>query len=352
MAPLHLRGTVLPDAAVRDVWVDDGTISLDPLPGAETVHTGGWLVPGLVDVHCHPGTVGIGLPLDDGQLVADGTAHLRAGTTLIRVPGSATPLPTWFGERQDLPRVVRAGLPVAVDGGFFPGWGRQVAAEDVPGAAAEEARHAGWCKLIVDWFDDDAGYAATMSADLVAAATRAARGAGGRVAVHTQSAEGGHAAVKAGVDSIEHGMHLPSGLLGEMAAAGTALVPTATVFITLQPQMDVDAVPRAVRDWFLSGLRRHRGLVRDAYEAGVAVMAGTDLPPGSLTAEIRWLAEAGLTPHDALAAGSWAARRWLGYPGVEHGAPADLVVFDEDPRSDLRMLDHPRRVIARGVVVV
>ncbi|OLS96729.1 hypothetical protein BJF90_43580 [Pseudonocardia sp. CNS-004] len=346
-----MRGTVLPEAVVRDVWVADGTISLDPLPGAVTVHTGGYLIPGLVDVHCHPGTVEVGLPVDDDQLLADGAAHLRAGTTLIRVPGSGSRLPSWFGERPGLPRVVAAGLPVAVEGGFFPGWGRQVGIDDVPRAAAEEAGASGWCKLIVDWFDDDAGYAATMSAEVVAAAARAARGTGGRIAVHTQSAEGGHAAVKARVDSVEHGMHLPTELLGEMAAIGTALVPTATVFTSLAPQMDVDAVPPALRSWFASGLRRHRDLVRSAHEAGVVVLAGTDLPPGSLTTEIRWLAEAGLTAHDALGAGSWAARRWLGYPGIEHGAPADLVVFDEDPRSDLRMLDHPRLVVARGAVV-
>ena len=117
------------------------------------------------------------------------------------MPGSASRLPAWFGERHDLPRVVQAGLPVAVEGGFFPGWGRQVSPDDVPRAAAEEAAATGgWCKLIVDWITDEGGYAATMSPELVAEATRAARAAGGRIAVHTQSAEGGRAAVRRFLD--------------------------------------------------------------------------------------------------------------------------------------------------------
>ena len=53
-------------------------------------------------------------------------------------------------------------------------------------------------------------------------------------------------------------------------------------------------------------------------------------------------------PHDALAAGSWAARAYLGMPGLAEGAPADAVVYDSDPRADLAQLDHPRAVILRG----
>jgi imidazolonepropionase-like amidohydrolase len=351
MATWLVRGTTLPDETVRDVWVDGDRLSVEPLPGAETLHVGGYLIPGFVDAHCHPGTVDIGAPLDDDQLIADGAVHVRTGTALVRVPGSASRLPDWFGERDDLPRVVPAGLPIAVEGGFFPGWGRQVRPVDVPAAAADEAGATGWCKLIVDWMTAEGGYAATMSAQLVAEATRAAHAVGGRVAVHTQSAEGGRAAVSARVDSIEHGMHLPTDLLGEMVAARTALVPTASTFTALLPQMDSDEVPASMRSWFTTGFRRHAALVRDAYEAGVTILAGTDLPPGSLTDEIRWLAAAGLTPHDALGAGSWTAREWLGFPGIAHEAPADLLVFKDDPRRDLAILDHPEHVIVRGRVI-
>ncbi|WP_258723749.1 amidohydrolase family protein [Cellulomonas sp. NS3] len=351
MTPWHLRATVLPDGDLRDLWFEEDRISFTPIPGARTLHEGGFVVPGLVDTHTHPGIAAIGDPLDDHQLRVDAAAHLRSGTALIRVPGSASRLPAWFGAQPDHPRVVEAGLPVAVEGRFFPGWGRQVPVADVPRAAAEEAARAGWCKLIVDWFTDDGGYGPAMPAEVVAAATAAAHRAGGRVAVHTQSAAGGRSAVRAGVDSIEHGMHLPLDLLEQMATAGIALVPTATTFLALRPQMSGDGVPAAMREWFTSGVDRHAELVAAAVAAGVTVLAGTDLPPGSLSEEIHWLADAGMSTSQALAAGSWQARQWLGLPGVEDGAPADLLVLSGDPRDDLTLLDHAEHVVVRGRLV-
>lgn len=56
----------------------------------------------------------------------------------------------------------------------------------------------------------------------------------------------------------------------------------------------------------------------------------------------------GSNPHDALAAASWDARAYLGLPGLEPGAPADAVVYAEDPRSDLDALAHPIAVVLRG----
>jgi imidazolonepropionase-like amidohydrolase len=89
--------------------------------------------------------------------------------------------------------------------------------------------------------------------------------------------------------------------------------------------------------------------VAAAAEAGVTLLAGTDsLPHGQIVDEIRALAAAGLRPHDALAAASWTARRYLGLPGLEPDAPADAVVYESDPRTDLDQLAHPRAVILRG----
>jgi imidazolonepropionase-like amidohydrolase len=92
-------------------------------------------------------------------------------------------------------------------------------------------------------------------------------------------------------------------------------------------------------------------LTAAAAEAGVTILAGTDSRPhGRVASEIRALA-AGVPAHDALAAGSWAARAYLGLPGLAEGAPADAVVYDSDPRADLGQLDHPRAVILRGQLV-
>ncbi len=67
--------------------------------------------------------------------------------------------------------------------------------------------------------------------------------------------------------------------------------------------------------------------------------------------EVVALHRIGLSPHDALGAASWRARAWLGHPGLEEGAPADLVVYPADPLADLSVLASPSRVVLRGAPV-
>ena len=89
--------------------------------------------------------------------------------------------------------------------------------------------------------------------------------------------------------------------------------------------------------------------------AGIPVFAGTDaggsLGHGLIAAEVAELAAAGLPPLAALSAATWGARAWLGRPALTEGAPADLVVYADDPRRDLTELARPRRVVLRGRVV-
>lgn len=180
---------------------------------------------------------------------------------------------------------------------------------------------------------------------------RAGHAVGGRVAVHSQHAAGGAAAVAAGVDSLEHGMGLDPGLLPLMAERGIALTPTlAAMARSLEAVRQGPDSPR--KDWYLGSATVHPALVATAAEAGVRILAGTDSRPhGRVADEIRALASAGLRPADAIAAGSWAARSYLGLGGLSPGAPADAVVYDADPRADLTQLDAPRAVILRGQLV-
>ncbi len=97
-------------------------------------------------------------------------------------------------------------------------------------------------------------------------------------------------------------------------------------------------------------------VVRAAYQAGVPIFVGTDagggIEHGLAAQEMLLLHErAGMSTLDVLAAGSWAAREWLGFPGLVEGGLADLVVYDTDPRVDLRVLRAPRRLVLRGRVV-
>ena len=172
------------------------------------------------------------------------------------------------------------------------------------------------------------------------------------MSVHAQTAAGCANAVAAGVDSLEHGMHLDPGLLDQMAAQGTALVPTLNAFAAAAFGVRAgDPGPR--RDAYLAGWASMPPTARAAYEAGVTVLAGTDTHPcGTVAEEVERLISAGLPRAAAVGAASWTARTWLGLPGLTDGAPADLVIFDEDPVAHPDVLHHPRRVILRGQILI
>ena len=86
-----------------------------------------------------------------------------------------------------------------------------------------------------------------------------------------------------------------------------------------------------------------------AAELGVTLLAGTDEEPhGSVAAEVAALVRFGVPPAAAIAAATTGARRFLGLPGLEAGAPADLVTFDRDPASDIAALGAPVAVVAEG----
>jgi imidazolonepropionase-like amidohydrolase len=343
MPVLRIRGYALPDGEPVDLYADGDQWTDDPVPGAELVAEG-WLLPGLVDAHTHPGSELPSDPLDEAMLRADLADHLAAGVTMIRSPGLAGDPPQWFGNDDSLPRAVHAGQWLAQHGQFFDGGGHKVSLAELPALAAEQAARTGWAKIIGDWHLGDE----PVPAAVMIAAAEAVHAVGGRLAVHTNHAAGGSAAVAAGADSVEHGMWLDQDLLPQMAAAGIALTPTLTVITSsiarLQDQPDGPG-----KDSFIAGATRHPGLIAAAGEAGVTILAGTDSRPhGKVADEIRALAAAGLSPHVALGAGSWTARDYLGLGGLVPGAPADAVVYDSDPRADLAALSVPRAVLLRG----
>ena len=101
--------------------------------------------------------------------------------------------------------------------------------------------------------------------------------------------------------------------------------------------------------WIERSMERLATLLPTAHARGVPILAGTDwFPEVTVADEIRALAACGLPAEVALAAGSWAARAWLGEPGIEDGAPADLVVYRSDPRLGLDVLETPALILLGG----
>lgn len=345
----RIRGITLPSRVDQTFLIDGDRLRVDPGSAGELVSEGGWIVPGLVDVHTHPGTEQPGDTFDDDMLRRHLVQHRDAGVLAVRAPGSAARIPKWVDDDPDLPRIRSAGPWLATPGRFFPGYGRDVSEADLVRAAVEESvASSGWCKVIGDWKPEEPA----VPIDLLRRVVTAVHEVGGRVAVHCQTVEGCHNAVLAGVDSLEHGMHLDPALLDRMAAAGTALIPTLTTFAPLAERLRGEE-PSAFRTWLLSGWEGMVPMARAAHEAGVTVLAGTDsLPFGRVADEVGHLVRAGLPPEAALGAASWVAREWLGLPGLTDGAPADLVVYDEDPTVNPGVLAHPSRIVLRGRVVL
>ncbi len=340
---MRIRGYALPQGEFVDLYADGDQWTTDPVPGAE-VTAEGWLLPGLVDAHTHPGAEKPGDRLDPDVLKDDLRLHVDAGVTLIRSPGLADDPPDWFGTDPDLPRAWHAGPWIAQSGQFFDGWGRRVEHDDMPGQAAAQARKTGWAKIIADWGVGDE----PVPEHVMKAVVEAVHGVGGRLAVHTQHSGGSAAAVAAGADSVEHGMCMDAGLLNDMAAKGMAFTPTLSVLLSGLPQIrERPEGPR--KDWALTGVTAHPHLVAAAAEAGVTLLAGTDSRPhGRVADEVKAMVDAGVSPHQALGAASWTARAFLGLQGLEPGAPADAVVYEKDPRTDLDQLNRPLAVILRG----
>jgi imidazolonepropionase-like amidohydrolase len=355
---LHLSGVVLPAGEHRDLWVRDGRITFEPVPGAETVSRGGFLLPGLVDAHCHVGIGRGGVPVDDVPVLREqALAERDAGVLALRDCGS--PVDTRaLDEHPDLPRIIRAGRHLAAPRRYIPGLAIELSPGDLVDAVRVQARRGdGWVKLVGDWIDRGVGdLAPEWPADVLREAIAAAHEEGARVTAHTFGTDALPALIAAGIDCIEHGTGLTEELVGDMAVRRTAVVPT---LVNVANFPGFAAAGETKFPAYASTIRRlHAGsgaVVRAAFDAGVPVFAGTDagggIDHGRIADEIRAQHSAGLPAEAALAAGSWAARDWLGLPGIDEGAEADLVVYDTDPRADLDVLARPQRMVLRGALV-
>jgi imidazolonepropionase-like amidohydrolase len=356
MSALRFRGPVLPDGETRDLYVVDGRVTYEPLASAELVAEG-WIVPGLVDAHCHVG-------LDENGAVPPDVQEQQAltdrdtGALLLRDCGSAADT-SWIHEREDLPRLIRAGRHIARTRRYIRNYAHEIEPEELPAYVAREAeRGDGWVKLVGDWIEREAGdLTPSWTREALDAAMRVAHEHGARVTAHVFGEAALPDLIGSGIDCIEHGTGLSTELVDAMVERGVALVPTARQLANFPTYA---AAGRERFPAYAAHMTRlfetRREVIGAAYEAGVAIYAGTDaggvLPHGLIGEEVLELASYGLSPSDALGAASWRARSWLGLDdNLAEGTSADLVVYDENPLEDLRVLGRPARIVLRGVVV-
>jgi len=353
---IRVKGVVLPGGEHRDLYVVGGRVTYEPVRDARTVAEG-WVVPGLVDAHCHVGLDTAGA-VDEATQEQQALDNREVGALLLRDCGSAADT-GWIDDREDLPRLIRAGRHLARPKRYLRNFAHEIEPDELAAYVTQEAKRGdGWVKLVGDWIDRDTGdLAPCWPREALQQAMDTAHDLGAKVTAHVFGEHALPDLIETGIDCIEHGTGLSEDLVDTMAARGVALVPT-VMQLDLFPRYADQAGAKFPRyaEHMTDLFDRRKDTVRAAYEAGVAVYAGTDaggvLEHGLIVPEIQRLHDYGLSAFDALGAASWRARAWLGHHAVlEEGADADFVVYPEDPLADLGVLASPSRVVLRGRVV-
>jgi len=335
-----------------------------PGSGAEVIDVAGATVmPGLIDVHVHISSPG---PLTETgwhDLTGVAARFIARGITTVRDLGSYGS--SLFELRSAItggevrgPRLVLSGQVISArtpGATSFPGMYRQCSGPEQLRAAVREqvAGGADVVKVMVTGAltvaGEDVG-PCQLTTDELSAVVDEARRCGVPVAAHAEGADGIRAAVRAGVDTIEHGelAHTVPDVLAEMAERGIVLVPTLCVFDAVAHDFG-DRFPTWVQQRALRLGEAARLTVAAAHAAGVTIAAGADAPPhGHNARELALLHDAGLPAREVVMAATSVAARVCRLDGevgtVEVGARADLLVVAGDPLTDPSVLADPARI--------
>ncbi|EEH63566.1 amidohydrolase family protein [Gleimia coleocanis DSM 15436] len=337
-----------PEWVAGDFEIREGHIYQVPATGSADVE--GWIVPGLVDVHCHIGIKQGGFANPDEMLEQARINH-RAGVLLVRDCGSPSDN-SHVRDRADTVRLVRAGRHLAKPKRYIRGSALELVTDaQLPAVMLAQARAGdGWVKLVGDWIDRADGAESDLRPLWDGAALRegvaAVHEVGGRVTVHSFAHATIDALLDAGVDCIEHGTGMDSDQIRQAAAQGIAITPT-LLQVALFDQFAAQAGDKfpVYRDHMLGLQARHEQVLADFLDAGVQLLPGTDAggfqPHGLLPQELLRWRELGLSDAQILDLGSWRARDYLGFPSLSEGAMADLVVYASNPAADISVLARP-----------
>ncbi len=340
------------------------------------------VMPGLIDTHAHLGGMLSGgferspdpfrAASDTVELLVTAERLVRSGVTTVRDCGF--PHHAIFAVRQAIdagaflgPCLLLSGRPITASGGHAGPMSVEIDGVDAARRATRLEAKAGadWIKVMVTGGTASPGEEVAdvqLTFDEVAAIVDEAHRRGRRVCAHASNLAGLQLALRAQVDSVEHGIVLDDEAIRAMVAAGTWLVPTLRS-TKLEAEADASSgIPAFTRRKAAQIYPDHVSSFQAALSGGVRIAAGTDgetsylgLGAGSLAAELSLMVELGSSPEAALAAATSSAAELLGLAGVvgtlQRGSKADLIVLAADPLTDVRAVADPDLIISRGEVV-
>ncbi len=178
-----------------------------------------------------------------------------------------------------------------------------------------------------------------------------------KTAAHAHGATGAKRAIRAGIDSIEHGSFLDDEALDMMKARGTYYVPTLMAAEGLKERLTDGYLPPVVAAKARQAMAALNATVRNAITRGVKIVVGTDAtvyPHGRNAEEFHLLVDLGMTPINALKAGTSLDAELLGVMDrtgtLEVGKLADVVACPGDPETNVRQVEKIRFVMKEGVI--
>ncbi len=343
--------------------------------GEEIDLEGRTLLPGMIDCHVHLCLDGSPDPTRSLQNEPDSLITLKAaknaqltllaGVTTVRDMGARNYVDISLREAIQMgitlgPHVLCSGQLICMTGGQGWPFGREADGADEVRRAVREQLKAGanLIKLMATGGVLTPGIEAgapQLTYEELKAGVEEAHKAGRKAASHAQGNEGIKNSLKAGIDTIEHGIDIDEETIDLFLKQKVALVPTISAPFHILEKGGRSGIPDFIIEKTKKVKTTHIASAQKAYKAGVSIGMGTDAGTpfnmhGENLKELELMMQLGFTAMEAIIAATQTAAGILGRGGqigtIEEGKLADLIVVEGDPLKDIKILQNKNNIVA------